>query len=480
MLSIVLKLSYYDKTTHIMKLKIPMIDESIFREYDIRGVVPSQINEASIGSISYAIAKKCKDENIAEIALGRDGRLSGEQIINLLSRELQSLGINIINIGVVTSPLLYYAAKQLPSKSGIMITGSHNPKEYNGFKIVINDLPISGLEILSLISEAPVTKKNTGKEIHKKDLMDEYIQEVLQQSKVKQKKLKVVLDCGNGSAGEIAPMLIRSLGYEVIELFCEIDGNFPNHHPDPGKVDNLQDLIKAVKENSADVGIAFDGDGDRLGVITENGEIIFPDQLMMIFAKDVLKNHPGKEIIFDVKCTNLLSNIILEAGGIPLMSPTGHFHIKNALKKTNAPLAGEMSGHIFFNDQWHGFDDGHYSAFRLLEIMENLNAPLSSIFNQLPKACSTPELNINVDEKIKFKIIEDFVSKSEFQDGSKVTIDGLRVDFNDGWGLIRASNTTPKLVLRFEANSPSRLQEIKNMFLNQLKLIDESIHIDIS
>ena len=292
-----------------MKLKIPMIDESIFREYDIRGVVPSQINEASIDSISNAIAKKCRDENITEIALGRDGRLSGEKILNLLSRELQSLGINIINIGVVTSPLLYYAAKQLPSKSGIMITGSHNPKEYNGFKIVINDSPISGLEILSLISDVPDTKMNTGKEIHKKDLMDEYIQEVLQQSKAKQKKLKVVLDCGNGSAGEIAPMLMRSLGYEVIELFCEIDGNFPNHHPDPGKVENLQDLIEAVKENSADVGIAFDGDGDRLGVISERGEIIFPDQLMMIFAKDVLKNHPGKEIIFDVKCTNLLGNI---------------------------------------------------------------------------------------------------------------------------------------------------------------------------
>ena len=251
-----------------------------------------------------------RDRNITEIALGRDGRLSGEKILNLLSRELQSLGINIINIGVVTSPLLYYAAKQLPSKSGIMITGSHNPKEYNGFKIVINDSPISGLEILSLISDVPVTRMNTGKEIHKKDLMDEYIQEVLQQSKAKQKKLKVVLDCGNGSAGEIAPMLMRSLGYEVIELFCEIDGNFPNHHPDPGKVENLQDLIEAVKKNSADVGIAFDGDGDRLGVITDKGEIIFPDQLMMIFAKDVLKNHPGKEIIFDVKCTNLLLSLI--------------------------------------------------------------------------------------------------------------------------------------------------------------------------
>ena len=457
-----------------------MIDESIFREYDIRGIVPSQVNEASIRSISHAIAKKCNDENINELALGRDGRLSGEKILNLLSKELQSIGINVVNVGIVTSPLLYFAAKQLPSKSGIMITGSHNPKNYNGFKMVINDSPISGLEILSLLSNKPIRKKDAGKEVYKKNLMDEYIEEVLSQSLKKPKKIKVVLDCGNGSAGEIAPKLIRSLGYEVIELYCDIDGNFPNHHPDPGQVENLQDLIQAVKENSADVGIAFDGDGDRLGVVTEKGDIIFPDQLMMIFAKDVLKNHPGREIIFDVKCTNLLRNIINEAGGIALMSPTGHFHIKNTLKKTNAPLAGEMSGHIFFNDQWHGFDDGHYSAFRLLEIMNSLDVPLSSILNQLPKAFSTPELNINVEEEKKFEIIKDFVNKAKFEGGSKVTIDGLRVDFDDGWGLIRASNTTPKLVLRFEAKTPSRLKEIKNIFLNQLKLIDETIQIDIS
>ena len=457
-----------------------MIDESIFREYDIRGIVPSQVNEASIRSISHAIAKKCNDENINELALGRDGRLSGEKILNLLSKELQSIGINVVNVGIVTSPLLYFAAKQLPSKSGIMITGSHNPKNYNGFKIVINDSPISGLEILSLLSNKPIRKKDAGKEVYKKNLMDDYIKEVLSQSLKKPKKIKVVLDCGNGSAGEIAPKLIRSLGYEVIELYCDIDGNFPNHHPDPGQVENLQDLIQAVKENSADVGIAFDGDGDRLGVVTEKGDIIFPDQLMMIFAKDVLKNHPGREIIFDVKCTNLLRNIINEAGGIALMSPTGHFHIKNTLKKTNAPLAGEMSGHIFFNDQWHGFDDGHYSAFRLLEIMNSLDVPLSSILNQLPKAFSTPELNINVEEEKKFEIIKDFVNKAKFEGGSKVTIDGLRVDFDDGWGLIRASNTTPKLVLRFEAKTPSRLKEIKNIFLNQLKLIDETIQIDIS
>ena len=457
-----------------------MIDESIFREYDIRGIVPSQVNEASIRSISHAIARKCIDENIDELVLGRDGRLSGEKILNLLSKELQSIGISIVNIGVVTSPLLYFAAKQLPSKSGIMITGSHNPKNYNGFKIVINDSPISGLEILSLLTDKSVRKTNTGKELFKNNLMDEYISEVLSQSDHKLKKIKVVLDCGNGSAGEIAPKLLRSLGYEVIELFCDIDGNFPNHHPDPGKVENLQDLIQAVKENSADVGIAFDGDGDRLGVVTEKGDIIFPDQLMMIFAKDVLKNLPGSEIVFDVKCTNLLGNIINEAGGIPLMSPTGHFHIKNTLNKTNAPLAGEMSGHIFFNDKWYGFDDGHYSAFRLLEIMSSLNLPLSSILNQLPKAYSTPELNINVEEEKKFKIVKDFVNKAQFEGGSKVTIDGLRVDFDDGWGLMRASNTTPKLVLRFEAQTPSRLNEIKNIFLDQLKLIDETIQIDIS
>ena len=457
-----------------------MIDESIFREYDIRGIVPSQVNEASIKSIARAIAKKCNEENINELALGRDGRLSGEEILKLLSAQLQTNGINVVNIGIVTSPLLYYAAKQLPSKSGIMITGSHNPKNYNGFKIVINDSPISGLEILDLLSDEPINKRNAGKEIYKKNLMDEYIEEVSSQSTKKPKKIKVVLDCGNGAAGEIAPKLIRSLGYEVIELYCEIDGNFPNHHPDPGKEENLQDLIQAVKENSADVGIAFDGDGDRLGVVTEEGDIIFPDQLMMIFAKDILKNYPGKEIIFDVKCTNLLSNIINQAGGIPLMSATGHFHIKNILKKTNAPLAGEMSGHIFFNDKWHGFDDGHYSAFRLLEIMNSLDMPLSSMLNELPKACSTPELNINVEEEKKFKIVKDFVNKAQFKGGSKVTIDGLRVDFDDGWGLIRASNTTPKLVLRFEAKSSSRLKEIKNMFLNQLKLIDETIKVDIS
>lgn len=456
-----------------------MIDESIFREYDIRGIVPEQINEFSIKAIASAIARKCSDERVNELALGRDGRLSGEKILKLLSRELQSLGINIVNVGEVTSPLLYFAAKKLNSKSGVMITGSHNPKNYNGFKIVINDMPVSGIEMLNLTSKK-LNPKDTGFEIMKEDLMDEYIEEVVSQASKNSKKIKVVVDCGNGSAGEIAPKLMRALGHEVVELFCEIDGNFPNHHPDPGKVENLQDLIKIVKKEEADLGIAFDGDGDRLGVVSNLGEIIYPDQLMMIFSRAVLKNSKRKEIVFDVKCTNLLAEIITEAGGIPIMSPTGHFHIKNTLKKTNAPLAGEMSGHIFFNDQWYGFDDGHYSAFRLIEVIKDSTSSLSTMFDQLPKAYSTPEVNINVDEQKKFKIVKDFVSQSNFGEGEKITIDGLRVNFNDGWGLLRASNTTPKLVLRFEANSPKRLNEIQNIFLNQLKKIDETINIELS
>ena len=456
-----------------------MIDESIFREYDIRGIVPEQINEFSIKAIASAIARKCSDERVNELALGRDGRLSGEKILTLLSRELQSLGINIVNVGEVTSPLLYFAAKKLNSKSGVMITGSHNPKNYNGFKIVINDMPVSGIEMLNLTSKK-LNPKDIGFEIMKEDLMDEYIEEVVSQASKNSKKIKVVIDCGNGSAGEIAPKLMRALGHEVVELFCEIDGNFPNHHPDPGKVENLQDLIEIVKKEEADLGIAFDGDGDRLGVVSNLGEIIYPDQLMMIFSRAVLKNSIRKEIVFDVKCTNLLAEIITEAGGIPIMSPTGHFHIKNTLKKTSAPLAGEMSGHIFFNDQWYGFDDGHYSAFRLIEVIKDSTSSLSTMFDQLPKAYSTPEVNINVDEQKKFKIVKDFVSQSNFGEGEKITIDGLRVNFNDGWGLLRASNTTPKLVLRFEANSPKRLNEIQNIFLNQLKKIDETINIELS
>ena len=456
-----------------------MIDQSIFREYDIRGTVPEQLNAYSIDLIANAIAAKCISEGVKELALGRDGRLSGSNIMSTLSSCLQKRGVSIVNIGLVTSPLLYFAAKKIDSKSGVMITGSHNPKNYNGFKVVINDAPISGLELLNFINiELPNTEMR-GQEIYQTDLMNRYIDEVRSQATCI-KKLKVVVDCGNGSAGEIAPRLMKALGHEVIELFCEIDGNFPNHHPDPGKPENLKHLIEAVKKSNADLGIAFDGDGDRLGVISNLGEIIFPDQLLMIFAQDVLLKNKGAQIVFDVKCSNLLAQTIQNAGGEAVMSPTGHFHIKNALKKSGAPLAGEMSGHIFFNDQWYGFDDGHYSAFRLIEIISGIDKPLSSIFEALPKAFSTPEINIEVEEDQKFRIVRDFINDAEFFEGEKITIDGLRVNFKDGWGLLRASNTTPKLVLRFEAQTSKRLDEIQSLFLTQLKQIDESIEIKLS
>ena len=456
-----------------------MIDQSIFREYDIRGTVPEQINDTSIDLIANAIASKCLDEGVKELALGRDGRLSGSNIMSNLSSCLQKRGIDIVNIGLVTSPLLYFAAKKIDSKSGVMITGSHNPKNYNGFKVVINNSPISGLELLNFINQQLPNTGIVGQEIHQTDLMNCYIEEVCCQSQCL-KQMTVVIDCGNGSAGEIAPKLMKALGHEVIELFCEIDGNFPNHHPDPGKLENLSDLIEAVKKSNADLGIAFDGDGDRLGVVSNLGEIIFPDQILMIFAKEVLLNTKGAQIIFDVKCSNLLAETIENLGGEAIMSATGHFHIKNALKKSGAPLAGEMSGHIFFNDQWYGFDDGHYSAFRLIEIMVDREESLSSMFDSLPKAFSTPEMNIDVEESQKFKIVQDFIDGAEFPEGEKITIDGLRVNFKDGWGLLRASNTTPKLVLRFEAKTNKRLDEIKNLFLSQLKQIDESIMIELS
>ena len=289
--------------------------------------------------------------------------------------------------------------------------------------------------------------------------------------------MKIVLDCGNGAAGCIAPDLFKKLGFSVIELFSEVDGNFPNHHPDPGKLENLKDLIAEVEKSNADVGFAFDGDGDRVGLVTNKGEVIFPDKLMMLFSKDILSRDKGK-IVFDVKCSNQLENLITEQGGIPIMSPTGHFHIKKAIKKNNALLGGEMSGHIFFNDKWYGFDDGHYAAVRIAEILTNSDKNISELINQFPQSFSTPELNITVTDETKFSVIEDFEKNCNL-DGEKITIDGLRVNFKNGWGLIRASNTTPKLVLRFEGDSLEEMNEIKDLFLSELSRICPNIDINL-
>ncbi len=453
------------------------ITESIFREYDIRGVYPNEINEEIVNKIATAISVKCQQEAVTEIYVGRDGRLSGKDLLDALSKGLSECGINVINIDLVSTPLLYYAAKKSKSKSGVMVTGSHNPKNYNGIKLVINDKPVSGKEILDLIKNNTNISAPTGT-IISKDIKKEYILEVTKNIEInKDKKIKVVIDCGNGAAGCIAPELFKSLGCEVIELYSEVDGNFPNHHPDPGKTENLKDLIQEIKKSNADLGLAFDGDGDRVGLVTNTGEIIFPDKILMMFSQDILSSQKGS-IIFDVKCSNALPKIIKDLGGNPIMSPTGHFHIKNGIKKYNPLLAGEMSGHIFFNDKWYGFDDGHYSGARIIELIWKRNESISAINEKLPKSFSTPELNIDVTDETKFKIIEDFSSQCSLE-GEKITIDGLRINFDDGWGLLRASNTTPKLVLRFEGDSMDSLNKIKNDFLNELSRICPDIDINL-
>ena len=452
--------------------------ESIFREYDIRGTYPSEINENSIAKIGQAIALKCIEEGVSEICVGRDGRLSGKTLLEAMCKSLSESGIAVINIGLVTSPILYYAAKKNKSKSGVMITGSHNPKNDNGIKMVINDKPVSGTEILSL-TKSVKNINNKAQIINDTSVIDQYISEVTHKIKLHNpNRLKVVIDCGNGAAGAVAPELFKKLGCDVINLFSEVDGNFPNHHPDPGKLDNLKDLINTVKKEDAALGIAFDGDGDRVGLISGKGEIVFPDKIMMLFAKDILDKNKGGEIIFDVKCSNALADIIKQNGGKPTMSPTGHFHIKNALRKTNALLAGEMSGHIFFNDTWYGFDDGHYAGVRILDLITRSNLSIEELVSQLPQSHSTPELNINVDDENKFLIIERFARECSL-DGNKVTIDGLRIEFENGWGLLRASNTTPKLVLRFEGNTKETLNSIKTDFLNELKRICPEIDVTL-
>ena len=453
--------------------------ESIFREYDIRGTYPEEINEGVISIIGQAIALKCKQEGITEISVGRDGRLSGEILLDSMCNSIAKSGISVTNIGLVTSPILYYAAKKNVSKSGIMITGSHNPKDDNGIKMVINDKPVSGTEILSLTKFVPEFDK-TKKEIIKIDIIEDYINDVLQKIRLNHpENLKIVVDCGNGAAGCVAPELFKRLGCNVINLFSEIDGNFPNHHPDPGKIANLQDLIEAVKDEKADLGLAFDGDGDRVGLVTEKGDVVFPDKIMMLFAEDVLTKNNGGQIIFDVKCSNSLAQIIESNGGEPIMSPTGHFHIKNKLRETNALLAGEMSGHIFFNDDWYGFDDGHYAGVRIIDLINRSDSSIDQMVSRLPESFSTPELNIHVSDDIKFDIVQKFAEEC-LLDGNKITIDGLRIEFSNGWGLLRASNTTPKLVLRFEGDSEDDLKIIQENFLNEFKRIcpeiDSTMH----
>ena len=454
-----------------------MISESIFRENDIRGTYPEELNESVIKEIAKGIAKKCFQEDISSIVVARDGRLSGESLLTNFCDAIAQYGIDVNNIGLATSPMLYFAAKKENSKSGVMITGSHNPKNYNGIKMVINDNSVSGSEILSLIKNDETLNDSSVGNIIYSDIKEIYISEILKNIDTDISELKVVIDSGNGAAGFIAPELFKRLGCDVTELYSEVDGNFPNHHPDPGKLENLEDIISEVKNKNADIGFAFDGDGDRVGLITNLGDMIFPDKQMMLFSEDILNSKKGS-IVFDVKCSNHLSNLIFKNGGTPIMAPTGHFHIKKAIKKNNALLGGEMSGHIFFNDKWYGFDDGPYAAVRAAEILAKSNRSISEIFREFPESFSTPELNITVTDENKFEIIDRFMANSNI-DGDKILIDGLRVNFNDGWGLLRASNTTPKLVLRFEGDTKEAMNRIQNEFISELSRICPEIDINL-
>ena len=454
-----------------------MISESIFRENDIRGTYPEELNESVIKEIAKGIAKKCFQEDISSIVVARDGRLSGESLLTNFCDAIAQYGIDVNNIGLATSPMLYFAAKKENSKSGVMITGSHNPKNYNGIKMVINDNSVSGSEILSLIKNDETLNDSSVGNIIYSDIKEIYISAILKNIDTDISELKVVIDSGNGAAGFIAPELFKRLGCDVIELYSEVDGNFPNHHPDPGKLENLEDIISEVKNKNADIGFAFDGDGDRVGLITNLGDMIFPDKQMMLFSEAILNSKKGS-IVFDVKCSNHLSNLIFKNGGTPIMAPTGHFHIKKAIKKNNALLGGEMSGHIFFNDKWYGFDDGPYAAVRAAEILAKSNRSISEIFREFPESFSTPELNITVTDENKFEIIDRFMTNSNI-DGDKILIDGLRVNFNDGWGLLRASNTTPKLVLRFEGDTEESMNRIQNEFISELSRICPEIDINL-
>jgi phosphomannomutase len=444
---------------------------SIFKAYDIRGVVPATVNEEMAQALGLAFGTIARAEGERTVAVGRDGRLSGPSLGAALVRGLVSSGVDVIDIGPVTTPMLYFAASTLCS-SGIQVTGSHNPKDYNGFKMVLAGRAIYGEDIQALrrqMEEGGAVAARPG-QIRNINLLAPYRDRILQDVKLA-RPLKLVVDSGNGIAGASAPGIFRALGCEVVELFSEVDGTFPNHHPDPSKLENLKDLMAAIKTHGADLGLAFDGDGDRLGIITRGGNNIYPDRQMMLFARDVLSRVPGATILFDVKCTQRLAPAIREAGGVPLMYKTGHSLIKAKMKEVDSPLGGEMSGHIFFKERWFGFDDGTYAGARLLEILSRHDDP-SAVLDGLPTSFSTPELNVKCREGEPHELVKQLMASADFPSPAQVsTIDGVRVDWPDGFGLIRASNTTPVLVLRFEGHTQEALHRIEQEMLALLRRV---------
>lgn len=443
---------------------------SIFRAYDIRGVYGSMLTEKVVYAIGLSIANTARDLGQSEICMARDGRLSGPILSQALREGLVDGGMQVMDIGIAPTPMLYYASFKLNTQAGVMLTGSHNPRDHNGLKIILGGKTLKQGQVLELRERIieQTLQTHPGGSCESIDLKDDYIQRICGDVHL-DRPMKIVIDAGNGVAGAIAGDLYRALGCEVTELFCEVDGNFPNHHPNPSDLENLTSLIETVKSEKAELGLAFDGDADRLGIVSSSGEVIWADRQMILFSRDVLSRVPGADIVFDVKCSKLLAQDIEVHGGKPIMWKTGHSLVKAKLKESGAPLAGEMSGHIFFKERWYGFDDGLYSGARLLEILSQKPHADESL-NTLPNSFNTPEIQIQVPDEIKFKLIETLLETAEFPDNAvRSTIDGLRVDFPDGWGLVRASNTTPCLTLRFEADTAEALEQYQTMMMEQIQ-----------
>lgn len=457
---------------------LPVLPEEIFKAYDIRGIVGETLTVENILFIGHAIGSEAKARGLDSIVFARDGRLSGPELGKALVTGLLTSGLKVIDIGMLPTPALYFAAAELANSTGVMLTGSHNPSNYNGIKMVLGGETLSGDVIQSLRQRILNNELTLGEGSYvNEQVLDKYIERIVSDITLK-RKMKIVIDCGNGVAGAVAPKLFTQLGCDVTPLFCEVDGNFPNHHPDPSQPENLGDLMAEVKKQNADMGIAFDGDGDRIGVVSGDGKVIWPDRLMMLFAKDVLSRNPGANIIYDIKCSNNLRTVIEEEGGQPLMWKTGHSLIKAKMKETKALLAGEMSGHIFFKERWYGFDDALYSAARLLEIMAAQLRQARVVFSALPDSVNTPELKINMKEGEHFKFMERLVEQSvAFTDAEVTLIDGIRVDYADGWGLVRASNTTPCLVLRFEGKNKAAMGNVQEKFREVLTGLQADISL---
>ncbi|WP_027459217.1 phosphomannomutase/phosphoglucomutase [Dechloromonas agitata] len=449
----------------------------IFKAYDIRGIVNKSLTAEVVRQVGHALGSLAVEQGQKAIAVGRDGRLSGPELAGALMDGICAAGCDAIDVGCVPTPVTYFAAYELGCNSCVSVTGSHNPPDYNGLKMVIGGttLALDAIQDLKKRIEAGNLKHGQGTR-RSADVKAAYVERIVSDVKLA-RPMKIVMDCGNGVAGAVAPELFKRLGCEIIPLYCEVDGNFPNHHPDPSKPENLADVIKALKETDAEIGIAFDGDGDRLGVVTKDGEIIFPDRQLMLFAADVLSRVPGGQIIYDVKCTRLLAGWIRQHGGEPLMWNTGHALVKAKLKETGAPLAGEMSGHTFFKERWYGFDDGLYTGARLLEILARAT-DANPVLKNLPNAPSTPELNIKMAEGEPFALIDKLKAAGQFPGAEQIiTIDGVRVEYADGFGLARPSNTTPVVVLRFEADNAAALERIQAGFRQALSAVWPGIQL---